>query len=165
MYRKSRGGTTIVSTRPTFSETREFSEEQLEHQVAFKEAIAYARKAKTQPAYKMLARGTEMTSFNVAVADWFSQPEVTEIDPSEWTGEAGQTIRIDARDEVLLAAVQVSIQDANGNVLEQSEAAVSEDTWWIYTTTGQVALSPTLQVVVTAQDLAGNTGGLTWQYN
>jgi hypothetical protein len=162
VYRKTRGGTTIVSTRPSFNETREFTDEQLDQQGAFKQAVAYAKKAKTQPAYKKLARGTEMTSFNVAVADWFSHPEVTQIDPSGWTGEVGQTIFIEARDDVLVSGVTLSIQDSNGNILEQGAATLSDNTMWSYTTTSQIALSSIVQVVATALDLAGNTGELAW---
>jgi hypothetical protein len=162
VYRKTRGGSTVVSTRPSFSETREFTEEQLSQQSAFKQAIAFARKAKSQPAYKKLARGTEMTSFNVAVADWFSHPEVIEIDRGGWTGELGQTILVEARDEVLVSGVQVAILDANGSLIEEGEAEPFESTWWSYTTTRQADLSSIVRVVATALDLAGNTGELAW---
>jgi hypothetical protein len=163
VYRKSRGGTTIVSIRPSFSENREFTDDQVSHQEAFKEAIAFAKKAKTQPAYKKLAKGTEMTSFNVAVADWFSHPEITEINTNGWTGEAGQTILVEAKDEILVSAVLVEIRDADGNILEQGEAVASESTWWTYTTTSQQTLPSTFQVVATAQDLAGKSSELVWQ--
>jgi len=156
VFRKGRAGTTIVSIRAKFSGDREFTEDQLSHQELFKTAIAYAKKAKSQPIYKKLARGTESNSFNVAVADWFSQPQVMDIDPTQWTGEVGQIIRIQAQDEVMLATVSVLIQDANGNILEQGEAVPFEDLWWYYTTTSQLAQSSTLQVVATAQDLPGS---------
>ena len=37
-----------------------------------------------------------MSPSNIAMADWFHPPEIKEIDLSAWTGQAGQSIRIQA---------------------------------------------------------------------
>lgn len=94
-------GRTIVGVKPTFSENRQFTEQQRAQQEKFKEATAYAKlAAQSEEAYPTRAEGTPQSAYNVPVADWFHTPEIGEIDLSEWTGQAGQAIRIEAQDDV-----------------------------------------------------------------
>ena len=76
-----------------------------------------------------------MTPYNVAVADWFHEPEIKDIDLSGWNGQAGQTIRIEAVDDVQVKQVTVVITDETGTVLEQGAAVQADSLWWTYTTT------------------------------
>src|SRR5690349_12923493 len=96
VIRKGRGGETIVSNMPSFSEDRQFNENQLEHQDLFRHAILYAKTVKDDELYINKAAGTNMTPFNAAVADYFKKPQVLEIDASEWQGRAGNEIYVRA---------------------------------------------------------------------
>jgi len=111
VVRKGKGGQTIVTNKPSFGSNRVFLPEQLAHQQAFREAIAYAQSAQGQPIYIAKAAGTTMSPFNAAVADWFRKPVVHEIDHSGWTGEIGQTIRVRAQDDT-----QVGLKTSGGMI-------------------------------------------------
>ncbi len=161
VVRKGKGGQTIIANKPKFSQERVFQPEQLAHQDAFREAIAYAKSAKTNPIYIAKAAGTTKSAFNVAVADWFKAPTVHEIDISGWSGEIGQTIQVKAQDDTYVAKVHVVVRDENG-ILEEGEAVPGDGLWWNYTTTTQVANSGQTQILATAQDLARNTAEFTY---
>ena len=94
-----RGGQTIVAIRPSYNSDRILSSAQQAHMEAFRQAIAYSKTAKDNAEYTIKAKGTALTSYNVAVADWFNKPEVLEIDANSWTGEIGQSIRIKVQDD------------------------------------------------------------------
>ena len=122
-----KAGRTIMSNKPEFNENRVFTEAQQNHQEAFREASAYARSAKGNEKYAALAHGTPMSSYNVAMADWFHTPEILEIDVSAWHGTAGQVIRVKATDDVQVTQVNVVISDGTGAVLEQGQAVEADD--------------------------------------
>lgn len=154
VIKQDKAGRTIVSVRPTFDENREFTEEQKAHQEAFKEATAYAKDAKGEAVYAEKAEGTPMTSYNVAVADWFHPPEITEVDLSAWTGQIGETIRVKAVDDVKVEQVTIVITDEADAVLEQGAATQAVGLWWEYTTTAEASGNP--KVVAAAMDLPGH---------
>jgi hypothetical protein len=159
VIRKDKAGRTIVGNIPTFDENRQFSEAQVAHHEAFKDAAAYGKSAKGQDIYAVKAEGTPLTPYNVAVADWFHPPEVKDIDLSGWNGQAGQTIRVKAIDDVQVKQVTVVITDETGAVLEQGAAISGNDGWWNYTTTK--AASGTPKVIASAQDLPGHIAKMT----
>ena len=165
VFRQGKGGQTIVSVKPASSTERDFNPNQLAQQQAFRNAIAYAKSAKDEVTYLTKAQGTTMSAFNAAVADWFKEPEVLEIDASAWTGTAGQIIRVKAQDDTQVTKVHVSIDDGQGVIFEQGNAVQADGLWWEYTTTTVVAQSPAPRVTATAQDLPGNNGTLVWQNN
>jgi hypothetical protein len=159
VIRKTRSGKTIIANKPRFDDNREFTEKQKTHQDAFREATTYAKFAQEQPVYIEIAKRTGSTAYNVAIADWFGAPKVLEINVDDWTGEVGQTIRVKARDKVMVTRVTVVIRDANENVLEAGEAVQSKEgnAWWNYTTQSVIKMTPFPIVEATAQDLPGNT--------
>ena len=159
VIRKTRSGKTIIANKPVFDEDREFTEAQLAQQDAFKEAIGYARGAKTQPLYVQLAKGTDATAFNLAMADWFGKPEILSVNTGGWAGGAGHTIRIRAQDDTKVTSVRVTIHE-DGNVLEAGEAVPSETDGllWTYVTTTDLMGTPGLQLDASAHDLPGNFG-------
>jgi len=159
VIRKDKAGRTIVGNIPTFDENRQFSEAQQAQQEAFREASAYAQSAKDQEVYVKKAEGTPMHPRNVAMADWFHAPEIKDIDLSGWTGQAGQTICIEAIDDVQVKQVTVVITDETGAVLEQGAAVSGNDGWWNYTTTK--AASGTPKVIASALDLPGHIAKMT----
>jgi len=154
VFRVSKGRT-IVSLKPKYSEGRTFSEAQLAQQEAFGEAILYGQAKKDEEIYKSLATGSEKSAFNIAVADWFSAPEVHGMDLSGWNGGAGEPIRVQALDDVQVKHVIVKISDGNGELLEEGRATeTAEKHWFEYTTVGNYAGA--LTVTATAVDLPGN---------
>ena len=165
-FRRGRGGTTILAVRPKPSENPEYNDAQLAQQEAFKTATTYAKKAKNQPIYKALTRGTEETAYNRAVADWFGQPEILNIDASDWTGQIGQTIQIKAQDDTKVINVRVVIHD-NGTILEEGEAVPSETDGllWTYVTMTNVAAASGILLDANAYDLAGNFGASSVSMN
>ena len=155
-----KAGRTIVSNKPEFNENRQFTEAQLAQQEAFREAVVYAKDAKTEEVYVQKAEGTPMSPYNVALADWLHAPEIKEIDASEWNGQAGQVIRVRAMDDVQVTKVSVAISDENGVVLEQGQAVAAEGAWWNYTTTEAASGNP--KILATAEDLPGHITQLNW---
>ncbi|RPJ23549.1 MAG: hypothetical protein EHM33_20580 [Chloroflexi bacterium] len=155
---RTRSGKTILATNPMFDDDRECAETKESHQDALREATTHANFARRQEVYVNKARGNGATAYSIALIDWFGVPEVLEINVDRWTGKPGQTIRVKARDNVLVAGVTVVIRDAGDNALEIGEAMQSEagSPWWNYTTRSQVTMNPFPSVEATAWDLPGN---------
>lgn len=162
VIRRTRSGKTIIANKPVFDENREFSESQKAHQSAFREATAYARKAKTQPLYIASAKANNSIPYNRAVADWFGKPEILQLDATSWNGEQGGTIRIKAQDDTMVVRVEVVIHQ-DGTILEQGDAVPSETDGmtWIYVTTAQVTPAAGILLEARAYDLPGNCGSAT----
>jgi len=158
-----KAGRTILCNTPTFSPNRVFSPAQLASQEKFRQAAAYAKDARMLEVYVRKAEGLPVNSFNVALADWFRPPEIQSIDLSAWTGEAGQPIRVQARDDVEVKLVSVEITDENGTVLERGPAFKEDGGWWTYSTTAPASGNPS--VSVTAEDLPGHTASQTRSLN
>ena len=163
VFRSGKGGQTIVAVKPASG--REFNAEQQAHHEAFRNAIAYAKSAKDEAVYMVKAQGTTMNPFNAAVADWFRQPQVLEIDTRAWTGGNGEVIRIKAQDDTHVSNVRIAITNGNGTTFEQGQAVQADGLWGEYTTTTEVDVNANPAVIATAEDLPGNNHQLTWQNN
>jgi len=160
VIKQDKAGRTIVAVSPAVDPNRAYSETQLEQQERFRDASVYAKGVKNEEVYVEKAKGTPRTPSNVAMADWFHAPEITELDASAWTGQAGQVIRIQAVDDVQVTQVNVVITDSAGAVLEQGAAAQAEGAWWTYTTTATAPENP--RIVATARDLPGHIAEFNW---
>ena len=146
VIRRLRDGRTIVCNVPDFSH-RKLSKAQKEHHKRFQAASAYAREAsRTNPVYAQLAAGTMKNAYNVALGDWFHAPVIHRVE------RQGNTIRIEATDDAMVAVVRVMILDEAGKVVEKGEGIRAERDWWEYGPTAEG------KVVVEAEDLAGNVG-------
>ncbi|HLO29658.1 MAG TPA: hypothetical protein VK249_11015 [Anaerolineales bacterium] len=156
---KTHSGKAIFANKAMFDDQRQHTKTQTTDQAAIREATTYANFAQTQEFYILKAKRTCTTSYNIALTDWFGAPEVLEINVDDWTGEIGQTIRVKARDNVMVAHVWVVIRDAEDEMLEMGEAVPSEagSAWWDYTTKSLVKMEPFPIVEALAQDLPGNT--------
>ena len=169
VIRQVRGGRTIIANKPVFNVNQIFTDPQKAQQEAFRQAINYAKFAKTQAVYVDKAKGTSATAYNVAVSDWFGQPEVLDINISGWTGQIGQTIQVKAKDSVGVTSVHVMIRESNGTAtaLEQGEAVQSalDSQMWNYTTTTLVPMTPGTRLDVSAQDLPGNIASSPLELN
>jgi len=155
---KTGSGKTILASHPMFDDSRECAETQETHQDALREATTHANFAQMQGAYLNKTRGNAATAYSIALIDWFGAPKVLEINVDKWTGEIGETIRVKARDNVMVSGVTVTIRDADDNVLEMGEAVPFEagSAWWNYTTRSRVTMPHFPTVEATARDLCGN---------
>ena len=164
VIRKTRSGKTIVANIPSFDENREFTETQKEHQEAFRQATTYAKFAKNEEVYINKAKGTGATAYNMAVADWFLVPQVLDIDISDWTGQAGEIIRVKAKDDTKVTSVHLIFRNSD-IIVEEGDAVQSETDGllWTYTTQTVVPNVSPLFLAATAKDLPGNIGADTKQ--
>jgi hypothetical protein len=142
---------------------------QLAHQARFKEAAAYGRTVRDNPAlaavYTPLAQARGLAPYHVALADFFNAPSVTEIDLSGLAGGAGKPIRVRAQDDFEVVAVAVSLLTVQGVVIERGDAqrdALSGD--WLYLTQGPLAGGQALLVEASALDRPGHRAShsLVW---
>jgi hypothetical protein len=132
IYRLMPDGSTVVSRAPK-NDTLDFSEGQLNHQNRFRQAAFYARHAaQDQPIYAELAAATAMrTAYNFALSDWWHAPVIHCIERRE-----GRVL-IEATDNVMVAKVQVTILDEEGQALEKGEATKAEGNWWEFTSNAE----------------------------
>jgi len=156
ILKHDRAGRTIISLKPQFDPNRVFTPAQKAQQNAFREAVAYAGSAQTNPLYIKKAAGTLRTPYNIAVSDWFHAPEILDIIIDAYTGAPGQPIRVKAIDDVKVTSVTILITDETGALIEQGPATQLDRLTWKYTTTvAAPCLQPTIQAAV--QDLPGHT--------
>jgi hypothetical protein len=145
------------------------SEKQRFNQQRWSDAAAYYRKVKADPllfmAYsralpKLKTKGYPLNA--LTNRDFFNPPRVTEIDLHGYSGRADERIKIHAYDDFSVTAVDVTVRDAAGHVIEQGPAW--EDIQWHYCTKVIAPPGPVTFEVV-AQDLPGNRATLTkvWQ--
>jgi hypothetical protein len=154
VLRKGKDGRTIMGAKPTYSENRTYSQAQLIQQQAFREAIEYAKAKRGDEIYITKADGTDMSPYNVAVADWFRKPKFHEIDLTGWKGGEPGVIRVNATDDVLVTGVTVRISDEAGFLLEEGQATNVGAAWWEYPTSGELTGKMTL--TLWAKDLPGH---------
>ena len=154
IIKTTKGGQTIISTKPSFDSDREFSPAQLAQQQAFREAAAYGKMMRGEEIYITKANGGSKNPYNIAVGDWFNRPEILEVDMSGWSNGDGGTIRVRAQDDVQVQQVMVKIADAEGALLEEGEAQDIGALWWEYRTAQNGANA--LRVTVSAKDLPGH---------
>jgi len=129
--------------------------------VKFQEAVIYGKSAISDPAIKALyteKASAGQSAYNVAVADYFSAPDIKEVDLSAYTGAVGSTIKIKAIDDFKVAKVFVRIATTDGSLIEEGNAVLQADgLYWLYTAT-QLNNSPAGdKITVTAWDLPNNS--------
>jgi hypothetical protein len=120
----------------------------------------YARRAMASPTrraiYESLAQVKDIPPFRLAVMDYFSVPSFEPLDLTEYKGQPGDPIYIQAVDDVGLASVKVELVGID-SVLEQGDAVetslCSGD--WIYTTSSFVPAGATVTIRVTGTDYTG----------
>jgi hypothetical protein len=125
VFRQMKDGTTIIARKPDFS-NRQFSQDQLDHQDKVKLAAAYGVANKENPLYVKKAEGTNKNAYNVAFKDWFHAPVLHGIRYCDGR------IRVNVRDDVMVAMVTVTILDPEGNVLERGDAEQLYGAYWEY---------------------------------
>jgi hypothetical protein len=155
---RQRFGKTLVGKIPFNSGKR--SESQQAVREKFLKAVAWAKSALADADLKVLyslrANGG-VTAFNLAIGDFFTAPEITEVITTSYTGKLGDKIEVMATDDTKIAEVNIIIEAADGTQVEQGLATQQSDTGnWLYTATqGNPSVAGT-KITVIAKDLPGN---------
>ena len=157
---RQRGGKTIVSNKPKES-NKPPTAQQVAVQTRFQQAIIYGKSSIDNPVTKQ-AYGNQakegQSAFNVAVADFFSAPDIAEIDVSQYHGKVGDTIRIKVTDDFMVKGVHIKIENPDTSLVEEGEAVVdSSGLNWHYTATKDNADIAGDKITVTAKDIPENS--------
>lgn len=133
----------------------------------FLDAIRYGKrqiaKDDVRAIYKTGVTAKLASAYTVAVSDFLKAPVVQQIDADQYTGAAGQLIRVHASDDFKVLSALVVIKSATGEEIERGEATVSADLTdvWIYTTTAQNPAPAGSTVTATVKDIPGNSATLS----
>jgi hypothetical protein len=153
-----KNGLTVVGAYPRTSE--KVTEKQLIQRKHFQRAIIYGKGVYASPEDKAVyefAAKKGKSPFNVAVADFLNAPNIDSIDFSDYTGQPGEAIRINASDDFLVKSVTVSIINADGSLVEEGNAQSDASGYvWTYTTTQNNDSLEGDKIIVSASDLSGN---------
>ena len=155
---RQRAGQTVVAKAP--QKPRTVSELQKEQQRKFQRAVLYARAAmadtETGAAYNRAAKRGQ-TGYNVAIADFFHAPDIHNIDVSGYTGNPGDTICIQVKDDFMVKEVKVTITNADGSLVEEGYASPDAIGYqWTYTATSVNDSLDGDRIEITVSDLPGN---------
>ena len=159
VYRQ-RKGHTFITRRPQ-KRKKPFTEEELQRQELFLDAITYARAAIADPVIKEIYAGKVKdleSAFNVATSNFYDLPKIKLIDVTGYNGVVGSKILVKAVDKCKVNKVTVVIKSSTGNIIEQGEAVVqANDLDWIYTTTILNSSPSGSNVTAMAFNLPGNS--------
>jgi len=145
VFRQMPDGSVVVSRVPRY-DRRKATPKQKAHRQRFRESASYGRwAARCYPIYAELAEGTEKSAYNFAVADWFNPPVIHCIERREGH------ILVEARDNVKVTKVQVTVLDDEGQVLEEGEAVRGAGDWWEF-----ACQSEGKRIMAEAWDLPGH---------
>ncbi len=155
-----RGGRTLLSSRPQLAGV--ISDKQLAQRERFRKAAQYARGILLKPAikdeYKLAAKNDAfLNAFSAAVADYLKAPEIASVNLDNYHGNLGDPIIITSVTDYKLVRVYVSLQKADGTILESGDATSSGTRLeWTYLATTAIADLTGVKVVITATDRPGN---------
>jgi len=158
-------GRTIVGRKVKSSKPP--TEGQLAQRADFKEASAFARTVKANPAllafYGPIATQREVTVRVVAMGDYLKKPTIKPLNLDNYKGRIGDVIEIRATDDLGLAELSVKIVAQDGTPIESGPAIEEGERSgkWLYTATASVALGADIFIEVKGCDHAGNKAQLT----
>lgn len=127
----------------------------------FQQAVIYAKGQAHDPAvqaaYGDEAKAQNLSVFNVVLRDHMQAPNITDVDLSQYTGQAGQVIGVTADDDHAVQSVSVKIENSDGTLVEQGPAQQqAAPNQWLYRTTAANATLAGDKITVTATDRPGN---------
>jgi hypothetical protein len=132
---------------------------QTDHRERFRQAAAYAQGAFADPTQKALydaaGKARRKPAFALAVGDYLNPPVIDPLDLTHYTGQVGQTIIVRARDDFAVTAVNVTIKDNTGAVIEQGPASLELGVWR-YVATDVLPTERPVSIEATATDRPGN---------
>jgi hypothetical protein len=160
---KKKGKKVVVTNRPSEKEIP-LSEGQLAANEKFQEAAKYASQQIKNPSmkskYETGINEQNRTAFLVALSDYLVAPKVRQINALEYTGNAGDSIVVHAKDDFMVTSVKVTITGSDGSVIEKGDAVQDPIKFiqWKYTATvANLSLVGTT-IKAVAEDNAGNLG-------
>jgi hypothetical protein len=160
-------GQTLSRTMP--ESTAERTDKQKTNSDRFLAAQKYATNSLADPvlkaAYKAACRGHQNPR-NLAIRDAMCAPVVETINLGEYTGKAGQIVRVRATDDFRVVEVKVSVRGPSGELIEEGLAELSSDGIdWRYATRMEVTPGQSVSVSTLAKDNAGNAAECQrWHY-
>lgn len=127
----------------------------------FKEAVFFAQAVLRDPElkahYTHFANPPHSSAYHKAISDACTNPVIVNLDSSEYKGNPGQVIRIQAAKRFGIAVVLVRIILPDGQLLEEGEADYDPHTLtWTYLPTRQLPPLPGSVLQAIAIDLPGN---------
>lgn len=158
-YRKIQGKMYMV-TLP--EKGKPLREDQKVFITKFQRAASYAKAAvkidEVRATYATGITQKKQNAYTVALSDVLNPPKVNEIKASDYNGQAGDEIRVDATDDFRVVRVRVTIYDADGNKLEVGEAFqdLKHSHLWRYSATAPNPAVKGSRISVTAFDMADN---------
>ena len=159
VYRKFRGKT-IVAMKPDAD--RPLSQAEVAHRQDFAQAATWAKAAlqneELRPFYEALGKQREIPPRAAAMADFLKRPSIEALDLANYAGKIGNRIYFMATDNGGVVSAQVTITDADGNLIENGMAVeVDAGTgYWMYTAKSAVAPGTLAVINVQASDRPGN---------
>jgi hypothetical protein len=97
------------------------------------------------PVYEELARATHRSAYNIALSDRMQAPVIHRI------LLRGDSILVQASDNVMVARVEVQVLGEQGEMLERGEGVRLKGDWWEY-----IPCYAGAKIAAAAWDLAGN---------
>jgi hypothetical protein len=153
-------GNTIVAKVPTPS--NKVTAGQQAQRDRFQQATFYGNTISPEQAALYAAAATGMgmgrNYYNVAVADFLNAPDIKKIDFSNYAGQPGDTIVIQATDDFKVESVRVRVTAAGGTVIEEGNATPDAKGYtWTYTATSVNDNPSGGKIEVFVSDIPGNT--------
>ncbi|WP_126695962.1 hypothetical protein [Hymenobacter gummosus] len=135
---------------------------QLAQRERFQQAVVYAKGQSQDPAvqaeYAEQAAAENISVYNVLLRDFLQAPNITDVDLSQYSGQAGEVIVVTANDDHAVQAVTVKIENGDGSLVEQGTAVQQTDpNRWHYRTTQPNTSLTGDKITVTATDNPGHT--------
>lgn len=131
------------------------------NQFRFKDALQYARGVTKDPLkkayYTPFREKFKNSEYLMAIADAMKPPEILSVNLDQYSGQASQPILVHAYDYFGVVAIEISLQDPTGKILESGSASPSNKrNEWIYTSQANHLLSPGSCIQVSVLDKPGN---------
>lgn len=131
------------------------TEGEAEQRSLFKDAATYARTKLLYPEikadYVLRAKQAGLKSAYVAaITDFLKEPSISEIDASYYQGVVGDVIWIFSLDDFKIQKMTITLQLADGSVIESGDAMLEAGRWKYIITQANAALAGTkVQALVT----------------
>ncbi|NJK94258.1 MAG: hypothetical protein HC905_04345 [Bacteroidales bacterium] len=154
---KRYGDRTIVSKMPDMSRVKKSVKQQAENN-KFREAALYARTQMANPTskaeYTTRIKGMQR-AYNIAIADFYTPPEIKKVDTREFF--KSKKLTINAVDDFKVVKVSVEIYDSNDTLIERGDALELAEFLWEYALTKEYKSEEPYKLAITAWDKPGNT--------
>ena len=160
---KRYGDRTIVSKIPDMSRVKKSGKQKAENN-KFREAALYARSQMADPAakaeYSAKIKGMQR-AYNLAIADFYSPPEIKKVDVKEFF--RSKKVLINAVDDFKVVRVSVEAYNVSGTMIEQGEAQELAEFIWEYKLLKDYNPDEHYKLTIIAWDKPGNTATLSME--